>query len=83
MLRGGELVASPVLVDDDKVIPCATNGEGGILVDTLVVSSPNAAGTNDTTRDTTDIPMVTEKGNETFNIAWGVIERNCKAATTV
>ena len=70
-------------MDGDEVIPFATNGEGGILVDTLVVSSPNAAGTNDTSRETTDTPMVIEKENETFNIAWGVIETNCRAATTV
>ena len=76
-------MASPVLVAGGKVIPFATNGEGGILVATLVVSSPNTAGTKDTSRDTTDISMATEKENETFNIAWGFIETNCKTATTV
>ena len=48
LLRGGQLVASPVLLDGNEVIPFVTNGEGGILVDTSVVSSPNPAGTNDT-----------------------------------
>ena len=68
--------ASPVLVNNDNIIPCATNREEGVRDDTLAVSSPNAAGTNDTSRNTTDMPIVTEKENETFDIAWGDIETN-------
>ena len=61
----------------------ATNGEEGELHNTSIVSSPNAAETNDTSNNTTDMPTVTDKDNATFANAWGVIERNCEAATTV
>ena len=53
--------ASPVLVNNDEVAPRASYREEEAVEDTVLASSPNAAGTNETYRDTTDMSTVTEK----------------------
>ena len=63
-----------MLVNNDAVTPCATEREEGVLDDTLVLSSPNMEGTNNSSRNTTDMPTVIEKEKETFNNAWGLLK---------
>ena len=73
----GERKLAAALVVKNNDSDNAANGDEEQLDNTSVVSSPNAAETNDTSNNTT------EKENETFHNAWSVIEKNCQAATTV
>jgi len=79
---GERQLAAAVVVEKNNS-DNAANGDKGELDNTSVVSFPNAAETNDTSNNTTDMHAVTEKENEIFHNAWSVIEKNCQAATTV
>ena len=71
-----QLAAAVVVEKNDS--DNAANGDEGELDNTSVVSSPNAAETNDTSNNTTDMHAVMEKENETFHNAWSAIEKKFK-----